>query len=86
MVGSREAEVLCQVNNTHIGRNLIFCKELCALAMAHAKEQHIDAFQGQAIGELHIRLAEQPFVDVRQKILGIAGAVHKGNLRFGVVQ
>ena len=86
MVGRGKPEVLCQVDDTYILRHGVFLEELCTLAVAHTQEQHIDALQRHAVGELHVGLAKEAFVNICEKCLGIAGAVYESNLSFGVVQ
>ena len=86
VVGRSDAEILRQIDDTNILRHGMLGQELSTLAMPHAQEEDVDRLQRQTVGELHVRLAEQPLVDVGQQVLGVGRTVDKAYLHIRVMQ
>ena len=57
-----DTEVLCQVDNLHVGRDVMLFQESLALAMSEAEEYNINLVKRQLAGKLQIRIANQTFV------------------------
>ena len=54
---SRDAEVLCQVDNLHMLGDGVLLQELLALAMAETEEHHIHFIEGHGIGKAQVGIA-----------------------------
>ena len=79
-------EILCQVDDAHMGRNLVLLKEGTALAMTKAEEHHIHLFPRHLAGEAEVGFAIQALVYLAHRIAGIGFAIGKDYLCLGMVQ
>ena len=59
-----KTEVLCQVDNLHVLRNIVFLQERLALAVTEAEEDDIHLVERHLGGKLQISLAIQSLVQV----------------------
>lgn len=80
-----DSEVLCQIDNLHVGGNCMFLEEGLALAMAKAEEYNVHLVEGHLARKLHFRIAKQAFVYVVHFVACIALAIGKNNLNLGVI-
>ena len=67
-----DAEILRQVDDLDIGRDLMFLEECLALAMAEAEEHHIDLVERHVGRETEIGIANQTLVHIRETVASIA--------------
>ena len=81
-----DAEILCEVDYLHVGRNVVFLQELLALAVPEAEEHHINIIERHLRSELQVGVANQSFVHISNGIARITLRVGKHNLRLWVVQ
>ena len=86
VVGSREAEILRQVDDLHVRGNGMLFQEGLALAVSEAEKHYVDLVEGHIAGEAQVGLAIQPFVYVGQQVAGIALAVHEADGGLRMVQ
>ena len=86
VVVSNESKILSQVDDFHVGRNLMLADEDLALAMTKAEEDDVNLIPGHLAGEAKIRLTHQTFMDIAHQIPCIALAVSKDNLRGRMIE
>ena len=67
-----DAEILCQVDDLDIGRDLMLLEECLALAMAEAEENNIDLVERHVGRETEIGIANQALVHIRETVASIA--------------
>ena len=75
-----QTEVLREVYYLYVGRYVVFLKELTALAVTETEEHNIHLIKRHIRREAHIRVAVKSFVNIRNRIAGVALAVGKHNL------
>ena len=81
-----DTEILRQVDNPDVRRNLMLLKELLALAVSEAKEDDVHLVERHFRGEAEVSLANQSFVDFADGIASVRLAIGKDYLRFRVPQ
>lgn len=83
--GSRDAEVLRQVDDLHMLGDGVLLQELLALAMAETEEYHIHLIEGHGVGETQVGIAQEALVHVGHEVACIALAVGKDDFRLRMV-
>ena len=79
-------EIGGQVNDAHIGRNVMGLLKSNTATLGQTKEYHVNGIEGQFIGKVQVSFAIQASVYVGQQFAGSAFAVHKHDFGFRVVQ
>ena len=69
VVVALDAEVLCEVDNLHIGRDGMLLQKLFALAVTEAEEDHVNILKRHRIGESQIGFPDQSFMHVADEQL-----------------
>ena len=80
-----KTEVLCQVDNLHVLRNIVLLQERLALAMTEAEEDDIHLVERHLGGKLQVGLAIQSLVNLSHQVAGITLAVGEYNLCLRMV-
>ena len=70
-----KTEVLCQVDNLHVLRNIVLLQERFALAMTEAEEDNIYLVERHLGGKLQVGLAIQSLVNFSHQVACITLAV-----------
>ena len=83
--GWRKAEVLCQVDDLHLGGYVVLRQEPLALAVAKAEEEHVDIVEGHLAREAKVSIAVESLMHVGDEVSGIALAVDEDELCLGMV-
>ena len=86
VVFSGNAEVLCQVYDTHMGWDVVLLQEGTALAMTEAEEHHVHLLPGHLAGKAQVGFAIQSLVYLAHGIAGIGFAVGKDYLCLGMIE
>ena len=86
VAGSRQAEVLSQVDNLHVGWYGMGAKKLLTLTMTETEEHNVYRIKWIVGAKLHFCVAKQTLVNVIQLLARIASAIGKHNLTIRVVQ
>ena len=81
-----QAKILRQVDDAHIGGDIMLGQELCALAVTEAEENYVDFFEWQLVGEVQIRFAVQTSVHIGHRIACITFAMGKDNFCSRMIQ
>ena len=68
VVVALDAEVLCQVDDFHVGWNRVLLQERLALAVAEAEEHHIDLVKRHFCREALLGFPEQPLMHIAEEI------------------
>ena len=76
----KRTEVLCQVDNLHVLRNIVLLQERFALAMTEAEEDDIHLVERHLGGKLQVGLAIQSLVNLSHQVAGVTLAVGEYNL------
>ena len=76
---------MCEVDYADVVRDVVFAKELLALAVSETEEEHIDGVEGHLCGEAQVGFAEKTLVDISHRVPGVRLAVCKHNLCLGVI-
>jgi len=66
------AEILCQVDDLDVLRDGVLLEEGLALAMSETEEYDIHLIKRHLVGKLQIRLANESFVDIADKVACVA--------------
>jgi hypothetical protein len=66
-----DSEILCQIDNLHMGRNLMLFEKLLALAMSEAEEHDIHLIERQLRSELQVGVAKESFMHISNGIARI---------------
>ena len=80
-----KTEVLCQVDNLHVLRNIVLLQERLALAVTEAEEDDIHLVERHLGGKLQISLAIQSLVNLSHQVAGVTLAVGEYNLCLRMV-
>ena len=81
-----QTEVLGKVDDAHVGRNVVFGEELCALAVAEAEVNYVHVLKGKLVGEAQVGFAPQAGVNVGNEVAGVAFAVDENNFYGRMVE
>ena len=86
VVRAGDAEVLCQIDNLHVGGDGVLLEEGLALAVAEAEEDHVDLVERHLVGELQVGLAYESLMDVAHGVACVALRIGKDDLCPGMVE
>ena len=67
-----DAEVLCEINDLYPFGDGMLLEEGLTLAVTETEEHDVNLIKRHLVGELQICLANQPLVNITDKIAGIA--------------
>lgn len=70
-----QTEVLREVDDANVGRNIVVGQELGALAMTETEIDDINVLKREFVGEAHVGFSIKPFMYVGDEIAGVALAV-----------
>lgn len=70
-----QTEVLREVDDANVGRNIVVGQELGALAMTETEIDDINVLKREFVGEAHIGFSIKPFMHVGDEIASVALAV-----------
>lgn len=80
-----QTEVLREVDDANVGRNIVVGQELGALAMTETEIDDINVLKREFVGEAHIGFSIKPFMHVGDEIAGVALAVDENDFSLGMV-
>ena len=86
VVVAGNAEVLCQVYDAHMCRDVMLLQEGTALAMTKTEEHHVDLLPGHLAGKAEVGLAIQALVHFAHRVAGIRFAIGKDYLCLGMIE
>ncbi len=86
IVLSSQSEVLRQVDDTHIGRNIMVVEELRTLAVTEAEEDDVHLVKRQPVGKTKVGLTEQSGMNIGNEIAGVALAIDEDDFCFRVIE
>ena len=81
-----DAEVLCQVDNLHVGGDGVLAEESLTLAVSEAEEDDVDLLERHLVGKPQIGIANESLVYVADEIASVTLGVGKHNLCLWMVQ
>ena len=81
-----QAEILCQIDDANIRRDVMFLEELRALAVTEAEEYDIHFLKGEFGGKAQVCLAIKSGMHVRNQVSRITFAIDKHNFCRRVVE
>jgi len=64
-------EILCQIDNLDVLGDGMFLQELLTLSVSEAEEYNINLIEGHLVGEAHIGLANETFMDVADQVASV---------------
>ena len=80
-----QAEVLREVDDANVGRNIVVGQELGALAMTETEIDDINVLKREFVGEAHIGFSIKPFMHIGDEIASVALAVDENDFSLGMV-
>ena len=81
-----QAEILCEVDDANVGRDVMLLEELRALAVTEAEEYDIHFLKRKFGGKAQVCLAIKSGMHIRNQVARITFAIHKHNLCRRVIE
>ena len=72
VVTAFDAEILCQVDDFHVGGYGMFLEERLALSVTEAEEHHVNLVERHLVGKLQFGIAYESFMNITYKVACIA--------------
>ena len=66
-----DSKVLCEVDDSHIVRDVMFFQESLALSVSETEEQDIHLVERHLVGEEHVGLSVQSLMYVAHRVSGV---------------
>ena len=80
-----QTEILREVDDANVGRNIVVGQELGALAMTETEIDDINVLKREFVGEAHVGFSIKSFMHVGDEIAGVALAVDENDFGLGMV-